>query len=339
MKYKDYYQILGLSKEASEKDIKSAFRKLARKYHPDVNKEKDAVEKFKDINEAYEVLSDPQKRKRYDNLGSNWQAGSDFTPPPGYENINFGQGGFGFEGLGGMGGFSDFFSAIFGDIMQGGQPRSHYQRAHRSYESPYEQPKPKADINLDVIQNIYLTAEELMNDVSKSVRVTFMDMCPACKGQGRNCHNCGGSGFLTKTKNLNIKIPKGVKEGQKLRFSGEGKTDAYGNTGNVYLIINFKDDDYYKIKDGNVITELNISPAEAVLGAIKSVRTLQGIIKLTIPKSTQNGKFLRLKGLGLPLKSGGFGDHTVKIIINIPETLSQEEIDLYKKLLRLQNNE
>ena len=158
MKNKDNYEILGVSKSATEKEIKAAYRKLARKYHPDVNKSSDAVEKFKDINEAYEVLSDAKKRQRYDSLGSGWQQGADFTPPPGYENINinFGQGGFGgfggFEEIGGMGGFSDFFSAIFGDFAQK-DPRTAYTKRSRSYRAPEPQE------NLDITQELMLNPE------------------------------------------------------------------------------------------------------------------------------------------------------------------------------------
>ncbi|MFA6988478.1 MAG: DnaJ C-terminal domain-containing protein [Candidatus Gastranaerophilaceae bacterium] len=334
MKYKDYYEILGVSKSSTEKEIKAAYRKLARKYHPDVNKASNSVEKFKDINEAYEVLSDPQKRKRYDNLGSNWQQGSDFTPPPGYENINinFGQGGFGgFEDLGGMGGFSDFFSTIFGDFAQK-DPRTAYTKRSRSYRTPEPQE------NLDITQELILNPEDLMGDITKQIKVTFMEKCPECAGKGGRCSACAGVGFKTTTKSLNVKLPKGVREGQKIRFAAEGKTDAYGNKGNLFLVVKFKPNSQFKIENDNVFSEVEITPPEAVLGTIKEIKTLHGIVKMNIPHLTPGGKSLRLKQLGLPKKEGGFGDHNVKIKITIPNAPTEKQKELYKKLLELEHD-
>lgn len=339
MKYKDYYDILGVSRDATEKEVKSAYRKLARKYHPDVNKEAGAAEKFKDLNEAYEVLSDKDKRQRYDSLGANWQQGSDFTPPPGFENINinFGQGGFGgfggFDDLGGMGGFSDFFSSIFGDFAQA-DPRTGYTKRARSYQ---HEPQRKPAENLDITQNIYIDLEDLMNESSKSVKVTFMDKCPNCSGQSRNCYNCGGSGFATVTKTFNVKIPKGVKEGQKFRFSNEGKSDDYGNKGTLYLVTKYKKHPVYKIEDCNTIANIEISAPQAVLGTVTEAQTLHGVVKVTIPPATQTGKSLRLKNLGLPHK-GGFGDHIAKIKITVPSEPTKKQKELYKQLLELDNN-
>lgn len=337
MKYKDYYEILGISKNADEKEIKTAYRKLARKYHPDVNKSGGAVDKFKDINEAYEVLSDAQKRKRYDNLGSNWQQGMNFEPPPGYENINInfgqGQGGFkGFEDLGGLGGFSDFFNTIFGDFAQK-DPRTSYTKRSRSYAS---KPEPQRE-NLDITQEILLDIEDLMGDSTKSIRVTFMDKCPNCSGRGSRCYNCGGSGVVSVSRTLNVKIPKGAKEGIKLRFQNEGKSDAYGNKGNIYLIIKYKKHPIFTISGSDVTADLPVPAPIAVLGGIVSVKTLHGIVKITIPEGTQSGKSLRLKKLGLPKKDGEFGDFTAKIKIVIPENPSSKEKELYKKLLKEEN--
>jgi DnaJ-class molecular chaperone len=337
MKYKDYYEILGVSKSATEKEIKAAYRKLARKYHPDVNKSPDAVEKIKDINEAYEALSDPQKRKRYDSLGSGWQQGSDFTPPPGYENINinFGQGGFGgfggFEDISGMGGFSDFFSTIFGDFAQK-DPRTAYTKRPRASKTPEPQE------NLDITQELVLNPEDLMGDTTKHVKVTFMEKCPECTGRGGRCFTCGGSGFKTTTKSLNVKVPRGVKEGQKIRFASEGKTDSYGNKGNLYLSVKFNHNSSFKIEGDNVVSDVEVTPPEAVLGTIKEVKTLQGVVKVNIPPLTQSGKSLRLKQLGLPKKEGGFGDHNVKIKITIPHTPTEKQKELYKKLLEIEHD-
>lgn len=344
MKYKDYYEILGISRNASEKEVKSAYRKLAKKYHPDVNKSSDASEKFKDVNEAYEVLSDPQKRQRYDNLGSNWQAGSDFTPPPGFENINFDFGGFGgfgqnknsysnvnFGDLGGLGGFSDFFSSLFGDF--GSQSsRTNYGKKARSYQQ--QEPKQSA-VNLDITETVMIEPEDSMNGATKNVKITIVDKCQECTGRGSFCHKCGGTGIITISKNLNVKIPKGIKEGQKIRLSSEGKKDEYGRVGNLYLIVKFNPKSKFKIEGENVTSILSITPAQAIFGVVKNVETLHGTVKITIPPDTQSGKSLRLKDLGLPQKQGGFGFMNVKIQIEVEKNLSDKQKDLYKKLLEL----
>jgi len=341
MKYKDYYKILGVSRDADEKQIKSAFRKLARKYHPDVNKTDEAHEKFKEINEAYEVLSDKQKRQRYDSLGNSWQEGANFTPPPGFENIhfNFGggsrQAGFGgFEDLGGLGSFSDFFESLFGDF--GRQSTSGARRQSYGFEQPHTQARESHE-NLDITQDLYIDLEDLMGDGTKAIKLSFMDKCPECGGKGPRCYNCGGSGFKTVSKNLNVKIPKGVKEGSKIRLSGEGKTSATGHKGNLYFIIKYNKHPDFEIEGTNVISIVEIPAPLAVLGTVANVKTLHGVVKVTIPEGTQSGKSLRLKNLGLPTKEGGFGFHTAKIKITIPEQPSKEEKELYKKLAGLLN--
>jgi curved DNA-binding protein len=336
MKYKDYYKTLGIEKSADEKQIKAAFRKLARKYHPDVNKEPEAVSKFKEINEAYEVLSDPEKRKRYDSFGNNWQEGSNFTPPPGYENINinFGQGGFGgFEGfgdiggMGGLGGFSDFFSAFFGDMGVHSSQRHSQPRQQAHHRQPEE--------NLDITQDLYIDLEDLMGDATKAVKISYMDKCPDCGGRGSMCYKCGGSGVTSVSKTLNVKIPKGVKENNKIRLTGEGKASASGRKGNLYFVIKYKKHPDFVMDGENITSTVKVPAPKAVLGTIAEVKTLQGIVKVTIPAGTQSGKSLRLKGLGLPKKEGGFGDHIAKTEITIPEEPTAKEKDLYKKLAEL----
>ena len=340
MKYKDYYEILGINRNATEKEIKAAYRKLAKKYHPDVNKAKDASEKFKDVNEAYEVLSDPQKRQRYDSLGSNWDAGADFTPPPGYENFNFNFGGFGsgaqggysnihFEDIGGFGGFSDFFSSLFGDF--GAQSsRTNYGKKARSYRQETKQPPAK---NLDINETIIIEPEDSFNGATKNIKIAYLDKCPDCSGRGSKCFRCGGTGLATVSKNLNVKIPKGVKEGQKIRLTKEGKKDEYGQTGNLYLTIKFNPNSVYKVDGDNISSTVTITPAESVFGTEKKIKTLHGEVKVTIPAGMQSGKSMRLKGLGLPVKDGGFGSMTLKIQIAVEENLSEEQKELYKKLL------
>lgn len=349
MQYKDYYEILGVKRGATEAEIKSAYRKLARKFHPDVNKTKDAEQKFKDINEAYEVLSDKSKRQRYDSLGANWQGGSDFTPPPGYEHFNFNQAGgaqsFSFEDLGG---FSDFFGSLFGDMMSGqgmrasqagrGQSSSR-QRGGSFYENlnfgqeprGAAQPKP---VDLDITQTLHVSAKDLFEKKPIPIKFKIMEKCPNCTRGGAFCPHCGGTGIISEQKSVNVKLPLEVAEGQKIRLKGEGKTDIHGNKGDLYLKISVKDSEY-QVDGVNLTKEVEVSPSQAVLGCKKDIKTLHGNINIKIPAGTSSGT-LRLKNLGLPKKDGGFGDLNAKIKIVIPKKLSDKEIDLYKKLSELE---
>lgn len=342
MKYKDYYETLGVKRDATEAEIKSAYRKLARKYHPDVNKTKEAEEKFKDINEAYEVLGDKQKRQRYDSLGSSWQGGADYTPPPGFENFNFNfnQGGAqSFDFGGGAGGFSDFFSSLFGDMMgsQGSTGRGNFggfdfgdinsQRSNRRTSS-----KQQPEENLDITKNLNVTAKEIFDKKPISVTFTDMEKCGYCNGGGY-CSHCGGTGILSTPKTVKVKLPKDITEGKKVRLKGEGKTDKYGRKGDLYLIIHFKDSEY-EIDGANLTKEIEITPPEAVLGTNKDINTLHGNINIKIPANVSSGQSLRLKGLGLPT-SDGYGALNVKIKIVVPKNYSQEIKDLYKKIQNL----
>ncbi len=356
MEYKDYYKILGVERDATEAKIKSAYRKLARQYHPDINKSPDAVNKFKDINEAYEVLSDKEKKQRYDSLGANWQQGANFTPPPGFEGFNFNnfnQGGYS-QSFSNMGDFSDFFSSIFGDLMGGmrGAQKStrrtqsssqgfsyddlfsSQKKSSASGRKMYEEEQTKKE-NLDITQELNITAKDLMSDKPVNVKMNTVEKCTKCSGGGSHCVECGGTGIVSKTKNLTVKIPKGVKEGQKIRLQGEGKTNNYGRKGNLYFIIKFKDNEY-SIEGENLTKTLEITPSEAVLGCKKDVSTLHGIIGIKIPPETRSGKILRLKDLGLPQKNGGYGNLNLKISINLPASISNEEKALYKKLSEIE---
>ena len=334
MKYKDYYEILGVSRDADNNAIKSAYRKLARKYHPDVNKTKEAEEKFKDINEAYEVLSDKAKRQRYDSLGSNWQGGADYTPPPGFENFsfNFNQGGAQSFDFGGNG-FSDFFSSLFGDMMG---TMGHTQQNFGGFDfsginknSSKTKRANNSTKDLDITKTLNVTAKELFDNKPISVSFTEIEKCTQCSGNGY-CANCGGTGIVSKQKSVKVKLPKGIEEGKKVRLKNEGKTDAYGNKGDLYLIVHFKDNEY--TLDGESITkEIEITPPEAVLGCTKDITTLHGKISIKIPSGVSSGQCLRLKGLGLPVNNG-YGDLNAKLKIVIPKNQSKEVIELYKKI-------
>lgn len=353
MQYKDYYEILGVKRDDSQAAIKSAYRKLARKFHPDVNKEKGAAEKFKDLNEAYEVLSDPKKRARYDQLGSNWQQGADFTPPPGYEGFDFSNFSQGAQGANFGGGFSDFFSAIFGDILnqqaQGGTSKGFrefnfgsgndfsqfYNQGHAQAKSG-RAAKEKTK-NLDVTQTLVLSVDDLIKTPTKTVTITDFEQCRYCKpNQGGFCSHCSGTGLEKFSKNLSVKVPKFVKEGQKIRLKNEGKTDEYGNKGDLYLIVKIKDSTY-KVSNEDLEKEVEITPSQAVLGVKKELITPNGKINITIPPNTNCGKVLRLKDLGLPKKEGGSGNLNVRIRIALPKEISDEALELYKKLAQLGN--
>ena len=336
MKYKDYYEILGLKREATDSEIKSAYRKLARKYHPDINKTKEAEEKFKEINEAYEVLGDKQKRNRYDSLGSSQQSGADYTPPPGFENFsfNFNNGAQGYDFGSSSGGFSDFFSSLFGDLMTG--QNSTNRRGFGGFDfNSYSKAEPKEaydNKNLDITKNLNVTAKEMFE--KKTISLTFNDMnkCGFCNGNGF-CSHCGGTGILSTPKTVKVKLPKDISEGKKIRLKGEGKSDAYGHKGDLYLIIHLKDTEY-QIEGSNLTKETEITPPEAVLGCNKDIETLHGNINIKIPAGVSSGQTLRLKKLGLP-EGNSFGDLNVKIKIIIPKAYNQEIIDLYKKIQEL----
>jgi len=357
MKYKDYYEILGVKKDATEAQIKSAYRKLARKYHPDVNKEKGAEEKFKDINEAYEVLGDKEKRQRYDMLGSGFQNGADFDPSMGgFAGFDFSQFTQNAGARGGnAGGFSDFFSAIFGDLMGGGAKTSYGRGFNndmfgggnfysnmggadpRSTSKRRDNPNNAQRENLDINQNLILNIKDVMTGGTKNITITDYQKCRYCHGNtgGSFCSHCSGSGIERNLKNLSVKVPKNVKEGQKIRLKGEGRSDDLGNKGDLYLTVKIKDPNF-TIDGDDLIKTVEITPSLAVLGGKKEIETPDGKVTITIPEKTSSGKLLRLKGLGLPKKDGTKGNFNVKILIVLPKTISSNEIELYKKLAALE---
>ncbi len=347
MEYKDYYETLGVKRDATEAEIKSAYRKLARKYHPDVNKTKEAESKFKDINEAYEVLGDKQKRQRYDSLGSNWQGGQSYTPPPGFEQFGFGggQGGyqsFNFNGQD-MGGFSDFFSSLFGDMMGGGAQGMNFggfdfggaagPKQRTSSGRTRRQQEPKAE-NLDVTMNLNITVKDLFDKKPITVKFNNIERCTKCSGNAGYCSNCGGTGFVSEPKTIKVKLPPDISEGQKVRIKNEGKTDAYGRKGDLFLVINVKDKEY-EVNGADLIKEIEVTPSEAVLGCKKEIETMHGKIAIKIPPKTSSGQALRLKDLGLPKKGGGYGNLNAKVKIVIPKNITDKQIELYKKIAEL----
>ncbi len=309
VKYKDYYDILGVTRSATEKEIKSAFRKLARKYHPDTNRgNKEAEDKFKEINEAYEVLGDKEKRSRYDTLGNNFRSGSDFTPPPGFDfNFDFKKGFTQTQ----ESPFSDFFELLFGEAFKGRS--SPFQE---TYTHTYSRPQTKRK-GEDHSINLELTIEEAYKGTTRKIDISIPGSQP---------------------KRLEVKIPPNVRENSKIRMAGEGLPGKNGGSpGDLYLIVKLRTHPFYKIEGDDINSDILVSPSDAVLGTEIEVPTLDGPVKMVIPPGTQNDKVLRLRGKGLPYqKKDGRGDHFIKVKINIPTVITEEERKLYKELSKLQ---
>jgi DnaJ-class molecular chaperone len=321
VKFKDYYDVLGTSKAATEDDIRKAYRTLARKYHPDVNPgDKSAEDRFKEINEAYEVLSDPEKRKRYDQLEPNWKAGSDFTPPPGWQSAN-GFDGFGDGfGTGRGGGFSDFFESLFGGRRGA--------RAGAGFRMRGE----------DVDAEIALTLEQAHRGVTRTVSLQLDEPCPTCGGtgskDGKTCPTCRGSGAIRRQRSFDVTIPAGVRDGSVIRLAGQGERGANGAApGDLFLHVRIEPNRLFDtVGDDDIQVEVPISPWEAALGAKIGVPTLDGEAEMKVPPSTQAGKRLRLRGQGLNKRDGGRGNEYVKVKIVIPPKLTVKEKQLFEKL-------
>ena len=326
MKYLDYYAVLGVPRDASADAIKKAFRKLARQYHPDVSKSPGAEAKFKEVNEAYEVLSDPEKRKRYDALGPNWKSGQDFAPPPGwggFAGAGSGPGGFRFEfgGAPGAGGdFSDFFSALFGDL--GGPARA--GRGRRG--SPFagfggfgrgpEEEEAFTPRGQDFEANLTLTVEDLFSRAPKSITLQV----PQIRPDGTVAHQA---------KTFHVRIPAGATDGTRIRLSGQGESG-----GNLYLNLRVAPHPVFQLNGHDLDLTLPIPPWEAVLGAKVHIPTLEGAASLHLPAGTQGGARLRLGGKGLPDKSGTRGDIFVNIRIVLPEHPTPREKALFEQLAK-----
>jgi DnaJ-class molecular chaperone len=334
VQFKDYYEILGLARGASEDDIKKSFRKLARQYHPDVAKNKaTAEEKFKEINEAYEVLSDPEKRKKYDELGANWKNGAEFSPPPG------GQGGrrtyrtsrgngqsaeteFQFGGTG----FSDFFEQFFSGANHGGGTQG----------TGYEQ---TAQRGRDIEADIMVSLEEAAKGSIRKISLNHQVPCDRCDGtglrRGQVCSACAGLGKVSKTETCQVKIPTGVREGQKLRLSGRGEAGfGDGASGDLYLRVRFAKNPNFTVSGDDLNYELDLAPWEAALGTKSAVPTLSGQVEIKIPPGTQNGQKLRVRGRGMANRDGTAGDLYVVATIVMPDKLNDRERELWEQLAK-----
>ncbi len=345
MEFKDYYKSLGVDRSASLETIRSAYRKLARKYHPDLNPgNKKAEERFKEINEAYEVLKDKDKRKKYDQLGANWEQilrDQEFRDV--YSDFG-GMGGFGERKGGGSDVFSDFFEAFFGG-------KSYWTEG-------FGQGRPQFRKGKDSESEISLALEEMIEGGKKSFRISTSEICSTCRGTGQVstssssqssrrlnisiCPTCGGRGEKARAQTIEVKIPKGLKEGSKIRLEGlGGRGREGGKSGDLFLRVRFVPHPIFKAETYDLSAELPIWDDEAALGGDLSVPTLTGTVVLHVPPGTQTGQRFRLKGKGLPKTKGeGYGDLYWKVtVIGSPPKLTDKEKDLYKELRRMRINQ
>jgi curved DNA-binding protein len=276
MEFKDYYQLLGLARDASADDVKKAYRKLARKYHPDVSKEAQAEERFKEIGEAYEVLKDPEKRAAYDRLGANWRAGQDFQPPPDW-NAGFESPGRGFSGRGaGQEDYSDFFESLFRrGFAEAGAGRA---GPHGGFQAHGEDHHARIQIDLE--------------DAYRGARRSLSLRMPQIDEQGR---------VTTREHTIEFTVPKGVRAGQHIRLAGQGgPAIGQGKAGDLYLEVAFRPHPRYRVDHRDVYLDLPVAPWEAALGAQIEVPTPAGSVELTIPAGSAAGRKLRLRGRGIP---------------------------------------
>ncbi|HBB89389.1 MAG TPA: molecular chaperone DnaJ [Blastocatellia bacterium] len=344
VKTRDYYEVLGVGRGASADEIKTAYRKLARKFHPDLNPgDKAAEESFKELQEAYDTLSDPENRKLFDKYGENWKAVKQGggVPPPGWEGARTagGQesGGFDFNGFdfggfgrgegagsGGDGGF-DIFEEMFG------------RAAGRSGRGRQTSRRQRGD---DVEAQLELSLEEAHRGGKRTLQMQAAETCPTCNGTGvvndKTCQTCRGSGQVLKPKTIEVNIPAGVRDGSTVRLAGQGGAGSNGTQpGDLYLRIRLRPHSVFTVRGDDLELELPIAPWEAALGTKVEVPTIDGKVDLTIPAGAQSGQRLRLRGQGLNKRGGGRGNEYVRLKIVTPKEISAEERRLFEELKRV----
>ncbi len=300
MEFKDYYQIMGVKRDATQDEIKRAYRKLARKYHPDVSREPDAEVRFKEVGEAYEVLKDPEKRTAYDQLGANWKAGQDFRPPPDWDA------GFEFHGGGFSGAdasrFSDFFESLFGHGFPGGRS------GHAGFHAHGEDAHAKVLIDL----------EDAYHGATRTLTLQHTELGADGRPQ-------------VKQRTLNARIPRGVRQGQLIRLAGQGGAGVgKGKAGDLYLEVEFRPHPFYHVEGRDVFLSLPVAPWEAALGATVKAPTPTGAVDLKIPAGSTGGRKLRLKGRGIPGTTPG--DFYVVLQIVLPPAESAAARTAYREM-------
>lgn len=331
---RDYYQVLGLSRTASADDIKKAFRRLARQYHPDLHtgpKKSEMEKKFKELNEAHEVLSDQEKRKKYDQYGADWEQAEAFEKARQQAQARGfgGRQGFGDQQAGsGFGGeaFSDIFENLFGGRTRSG--------GDRAFATPGE----------DLETEVELALREVLTGVTKRVSLREPLPCAVCQGggvlRGRPCPTCQGSGSVLDSKTIDVKIPAGVQDGTRVRVGGKGQPGRNGGKrGDLYLHVVIPSDPVFRRQGSDIHVTLPVYPWEAALGAEVMAPTLGEPVKVKVPTGSKADGKLRLKGKGLPSATGGHGDLFLTLQIVMPTALSKEEQDLFDRLGRLKHQD
>ncbi len=316
VRFQDYYETLGVPWSASQDEIQKAYRKLARKYHPDVNKEKGVEEKFKQINEAYEVLKDPEKRQKYDVLEANWRDGQEFTPPPGWEGAHFefwqypqGKVGFERENFQAARDFSDFFEMLFSQRPDGFTSGQRATRAGAGNWSLYRQDQ-EADLTISL--------EDAYQGASKTVTLQTLELDSDGMPQQR-------------AKQYEVKVPAGVTEGARIWLAGQRGIGA-GKPGDLFLRVHIAAHPVFQLQGRDLLMTVPITPWEAALGGKVDVSTLDGPVNMTLPPSTQGGQRFRIRGKGLSHEQGVRGDLYVRVQIVVPKKLSADEHELFQQL-------
>jgi len=321
MKFQDYYEVLGVARDADQDAIQKAYRKLAMKWHPDRHAEAEretAEREFKRVSEAYEVLSDPQKRSRYDQFGENWEQGQEFRPPPGARTTSAED----FEqAFGGAGGFSDFFRSMFGDQFRadfGGGGARHARYRHRGADL-------RAELRLPIGRAIA--------GGKSSFVVPARASCPSCGGVGfvgqHVCPSCAGVGHVAEQKTVDLTIPDDVRDGLVLRMRGLGEPGEQGGEGgDLLLTIRIDADEAYRLRPNGLEADVAVAPWEAIAGTKVEIRTAAGTAVATIPAGIRPGTVLRLRGQGLAKARGGRGDLFVVVRIGLPEPLEERQREL-----------
>ncbi len=315
MEFKDYYAALGVSKTASAEEVKKAYRRLAREHHPDLHPEKDkvkAAEKFKAVNEAYEVLSDPEKRAKYDQLGPDWNAGPEQAPPRRQSRAapDFDAEAGGFEG------FSDFFEGLYGNAG-----RASARGPRRGQDVEAEMP---------------LSLEDAVRGGEKTLTLMVPALCPSCGGSGRRgrgfCADCGGVGELSREKTITARLPQAVRDGMKLRLRGQGASSPGGEPGDLFLRIRLLAHPSFKVAGSDLETIATVMPWTAALGGEAAVPSLEGPVRIKIPPGTRSGRVFRVAGKGLGKDGGGRGDLLAAVRIDLPEKMDARMEKLYREL-------
>jgi DnaJ-class molecular chaperone len=333
VKFVDYYEVLGVARSAGADEVKKAFKKLALKWHPDRHAEGErgqAEQRFKQLNEAYEVLSDPEKRARYDRFGQNWEHGQEFTPPGGartmsredFERMFGGRG----RRAGGAGGFSDFFASMFGDLygrdFSGGGAQQHARYRHRG---------------ADVRAELRLSLDEALRGGKQSFEVPAQVPCLQCGGVGflgeHVCPACVGVGNVTQRRLVDLKIPEDLRDGMVLRLRGLGEAaEASGEAGDLHLTLRLVPGAEHRVNGPDIEADVPVAPWEAVFGTEAEVRTARGVARVKIPPGTRAGQRLRLRGQGLADGRGGRGDFHVVVRLALPPELTARQRELLREL-------